>query len=150
MKRARRSTAPAADLGPDVRFRNGTARMVYRADPAAPHAPAIRAARAVIAYEALDPPLPDPAREAADRILTAAEFVSGAREADGPTSRAFWEYQGANGRALQAAKDLREVRQVCGVFTGLAVILLVCNGDARHEAEARDGLDTMAEFWGMG
>ena len=145
--------ADRTDYGPRQRLLNGSAVLGYRADPVAPQAPAIRAARAFVAYEALHNAgrLSDGAREAADRLLTAAEFVSGAREGgdSGITGRAFWEYQGPGGRSMQAAQDLRTLRDVTGDRTAYCVMRLVADGNADALAEAIDGLETMAEFWLM-
>jgi hypothetical protein len=153
-KRAtRRSADPASDYGPAARLRNGTALVSYRADPDKPNAPAIRGARAYVAYEALHSQglLSDPEREAADRILIAAEAVTGARHGDGGglRGRAFWETGGVSPRMVQAAADLRAVRDNLDAATADAVIRLVVNGDGLFIARARAGLAHMARHWEM-
>ena len=151
-KRAR-AQEPAADYGPRARLDNGTAVLTYRADPDKPNAPAIRAARAYVAYEALHSNglLSDPEREAADRILVAAELVTGAKLGDsgGLGGRAFWECGGIGPRAVQAASDLRAVGQVLDAATADAVIRLVCHGQGLMVARARAGLAAMAKHWQM-
>ena len=150
-RRGRPETPPAADYGPRARLDNGTAVLTYRADPDRPQAPAIRAARAFVAYDAMHArgELTDEQREAADRIAVAAECVAGATEADGPTSRAFWEYQGVVGRRLQAARDMNDVDVVLGRHKAAAVGELVINGRLTDRVAAIEGLQIMADFWGM-
>jgi hypothetical protein len=154
MNRARNRLAePASDYGPAARLRNGTAAVSYRADPDKPNAPAIRAARAVVAYEALHSQglINDAEREAADRILIAAEACTGARWSPGSStgSRAFWECGGPTGVMVQAAADLRAVRDTLDAATADAVIRLVCLGQGLFIARARAGLAAMAKRWEM-
>jgi len=151
-KRGQRAE-PAADYGPRARLANGTAVLTYRADPDKPNAPAIRAARAYVAYEALHSQglLSDPEREAADRILVAAEAITGAKHGDGGglRGRAFWECGGVSPRMVQAAADLRAVGEVLDAATADAVIRLVCHGQGLFIARARMGLAAMARHWEM-
>jgi hypothetical protein len=151
--RKRHRAEPASDYGPRARIDNGTAVAGYRADPDKPHAPAIRGARAYVAYEALHSQglLSDAEREAADRILIAAEACTGARWSPGSStgSRAFWECGGPTGVMVQAAADLRAVGEVLDVATSDAVIRLVCHGQGLFIARARAGLAAMARHWGM-
>jgi hypothetical protein len=151
-KRAGRAE-PAADYGPRARLDNGTAVMGYRADPDRPNAPEIRGARAFVAYEQLHSQglLSDPEREAADRILVAAEAVTGAKHGDGGglRGRAFWECGGVSPRMVQAAADLRAVGEVLDRATADAVLGLVCNGSALFHERARMGLGAMAKYWDM-
>ena len=151
-KRSQRAE-PAADYGPRARLDNGTAVLTYRADPDKPNAPAIRAARAYVAYEALYSQglLSDPEREAADRILVAAEAVTGAKHGDGGglRGRAFWECGGVSPRMVQAAADLRAVSEVLDAATADAVMGLVCNGSGLFRERARAGLAAMAKYWNM-
>ena len=144
---------PAADYGPRQRLANGTAVVAYRADPERPQAPAIRAARAYVAYEALHSQglLSDPEREAADRIIIAAELITGAKHGDGGglRGRAFWETGGVSPRMVQAASTLREVGAQLDPATCDAVMRLVCNGEGLFIARARAGLAFMSKFWGM-
>jgi hypothetical protein len=151
--RKRRAAEPAADYGPRARLDNRTAVVGYRPDPDKPQAPAIRAARAYVAYEALHSRglLSDPEREAADRILIAAEAVTGAKHGDGGglRGRAFWECGGVSPMMVQAAADLRAVGQVLDAATSDAVIRLVCHGQGLMIARARAGLAAMARHWGM-
>lgn len=150
-KRAR--AEPSSDYGPRSRLDNGTAVLGYRADPDRPHAPAIRAARVYVAYEALHSNglLSDAEREAADRICVAAERVSGAKDGDsgGLRGRAFWECGGISPQAVQAAADLRAVGDVLDAATADAVVRLVCNGSGLFYARAKAGLAAMAKHWGM-
>lgn len=152
-KRKPRQDAPAADYGPRARLANGTAVVSYRADPDRPNAPAIRAARAYVAYEALHSQglLSDTEREAADRILIAAEAVTGACHGDGGglRGRAFWETGGVSPRMVQAAADLRAVGEVLDRATSDAVLRLVCNGEGLMVARARAGLAALAKHWNM-
>ena len=155
MTRARqRATEPASDYGPAMRVRNGTAVVSYRADPDKPHAPAIRAAKALVAYEALHSNglLSDPEREAADRIAIAAERVTGAKDMTGGglRGRAFWECGGVSAQAVQAASDLRAVQDNLDGATSDAVIRLVCYGQGLFIARARAGLARMAVVWEIG
>lgn len=149
----KRRAEPAADYGPRARLDNGTAVLTYRADPDKPNAPAIRAARAYVAYEALHSNglLSDPEREAADRILIAAERVTGARDGatGGVNGKAFWESGGITAQAVAAAADLRAVGQVLDAATADAVIRLVCHGQGLMIARARVGLAAMAKHWDM-
>lgn len=151
-KRAR-AAEPASDYGPAQRLCNGTVVVSYRADPDKPNAPAIRAARAYVAYEALHSKglLSDFEREAADRILVAAEAVSGAKHGDGGglRGRAFWECGGVSPRMVQAAADLRAVRDSLDAATADAVMRLVCNGEGLLIARARAGLAHMGRVWKM-
>lgn len=151
-KRAR-ATEPAADYGPRARLNNGTAVLTYRADPDKPNAPAIRAARAYVAYEALHSQglLSDQEREAADRICVAAEAVTGAKHGDGGglRGRAFWECGGVSPMMVQAAADLRAVGEVLDAATSDAVIRLVCHGQGLFHARAKAGLAAMAKHWNM-
>jgi hypothetical protein len=153
VKTRARATAPAVDYGPRQRLNNGTAVVGYRADPDKPGAPAIRAARAYVAYEALHSQglLSDEEREAADRILIASEACTGARWSPGSStgSRAFWECGGPTAVMVQAAADLRAVGEVLDVATSDAVIRLVCNGDGLFVARARAGLAALAKHWKM-
>ena len=143
----------SADFGPAQRVRNGSVVLTYRADPDRPSAPAIRAARAYIAYEALHSQglLSDAEREAADRILIAAELVTGAKMGNGAGwgGRAFWECGGISPRQVAAAADLRAVRDRLDAATSDAVVRLVCNGEGLFIARARAGLAFMAKLWGM-
>ncbi len=152
-KRKPRAVEPVADYGPRQRLDNGTAVLTYRADPDKPQAPAIRAARAYVAYEALHSQglLTDPEREAADRILVAAELVTGAKHGDGGglRGRAFWECGGVSPMAVQAAATLRTVGEVLDPATSDAVIRLVCNGSGLFYARAKAGLAALAKHWGM-
>ena len=147
MPKPNRRAAPAADYGPRQRLANGTAVLGYRADPEAPHAPAIRAARAFIRYEHMQ--LPEPSFLAAKLIAEAAEICSGAREREGNSvkSNAFWATGGPTIAALNAAQRLREMHAELGRHGAFAVIRVVVDGDPQHEAEARKGLATMAEWW---
>jgi hypothetical protein len=151
-KRAGRAE-PAADYGPRARLDNGTAVLTYRADPDRPNAPEIRGARAYVAYEALHSQgiLTDQERDAADRILFAAETVSGARygEGGGLRGRAFWESGGITPLMVEAAADLREVGKVLDAATSDAVVRLVCHGSGLFYARAKAGLAAMARHWGM-
>jgi hypothetical protein len=151
-KRAR-ARLETADFGPKARLANGTAVLTYRADPEKPNAPAIRGARAYVAYEALHSQglLSDPEREAADRILIAAEAVTGAKHGDGGglRGRAFWECGGVSPRMVQAAADLRAVGDVLDAATADAVLGLVCNGSPLFHERARMGLAALAKYWGM-
>lgn len=153
-RKRKQRAAPVADYGPRQRLENGTAVLVYRADPERPQAPAIRAARAYVAYEALYSQglLSDAEREAADRILIAAELITGAKLGDGGGlgGRAFWECGGVSPRMVQAAADLRAVQVVLDAATADAVARLVLNGSALFIARARIGLTAMARHWGMG
>jgi hypothetical protein len=147
-----RRAEPAADYGPRQRLQNGTAVLIYRADPDKPQAPAIRAARAYVAYEALHSQglLSDAEREAADRILVAAEAITGARWGSGSVSgKAFWECGGPTAVMVQAASDLRDVARLLDSATSDAVTRLVCNGEGLFIARARAGLAFMARHWGM-
>jgi hypothetical protein len=152
-RKRNRSDAPASDYGPAARLRNGTAVLTYRADPDKPHAPAIRAAKALVAYEALHSNglLSDPEREAADRIAIAAERVTGAKDTSGGglRGRAFWESGGITAEAVQAAADLRAVQDNLDLATSDAVIRLVCYGQGLFIARARAGLAAMARHWEM-
>jgi hypothetical protein len=148
-----RRAEPAADYGPRQRLANGTAVLTYRADPDKPQAPAIRAARAYVAYEALHSQglLSDAEREAADRILVAAEAITGARWRCGNSvrSKAFWATGGPTIEMVQAAADLRDVGEQLDVATSDAVIRLVVDGQGLFIARARAGLAFMAKHWGM-
>jgi hypothetical protein len=139
-----------SDLGPAQRLRNGTVVLTFRADPDKPAAPAIRGARAFIAYEALHSQglISDPEREAADRILIAAELVTGARLGDGG-GVAAWDRGGVSPSAVAAAATLRAVGEVLDAATSDAVTRLVCNGQGLFIARARAGLAAMARHWGM-
>jgi hypothetical protein len=152
-RKRHRAAEPAGDYGPRARFDNGTAVLTYRADPDKPHAPAIRAAKALIAYEALwsQGLLTDMEREAADRICVAAERVSGAKDGDngGLRGRAFWESGGISPQAVAAAADLRAVGDVLDVATADAVIRLVCHGQGLFYQRAKAGLAAMAAHWRM-
>ena len=147
MSKQRHRQAPSADYGPRQRLQNGTAVLTYRADPEAPHAPAIRAARAFIRYEHMQ--LEEPSFLAARLIAEAAEVCSGAKDREGNSVRsaAFWQSGGPTLRALDAAKTLRELGQVLGRHGAYAVVRVVVDGDPQHEAEARRGLAVMAEWW---
>lgn len=151
--RKRRAAEPAGDYGPRARLDNGTAVLTYRADQDKPNAPAIRAAAAYVAYEALwsNGLLTDVEREAADRICVAAELVTGARETTGGglRGRAFWECGGVSPMAVQAASDLRAVGQVLDAATSDAVVRLVCHGQGLFYHRAKAGLAAMALHWGM-
>jgi hypothetical protein len=137
------------DYGPRQRLANGTAVLGYRADPEAPHAPAIRAARAFIRYEAMA--LPEPSYQAARLIEEAAAVCSGAKDRDGNSVRsaAFWDRGGPTLAALDGARGLRELGQVLGRHGAYAVVRVVVDGDPQHEAEARKGLAVIAEFWDL-
>lgn len=147
MRTSKRRAEPAADFGPRARLDNGTAVLTYRADPAAPHAPAIRAARAYIRYEHMQ--LDDASFQAAKRISEAAERCSGARDRDGEglRSSAFWATGGPAASALEAARTLRELRQVLGWSGAYCVVRCVVDGSPDYEAEARRGLEVMAKWW---
>ena len=147
MPKAKPRQAPAADYGPRQRLQNGTAVLTYRADPEAPSAPAIRAARAFLRYEHMD--LPPAHFEAAKAIAEAAEVCSGAkdREGNGVRSATYWDRGGPTMAALDAARILRELGEVLGRHGAYCVVTVVCLGLPQHEAEARAGLATMAEFW---
>ena len=110
-------------------------------------------ARAFVAYEQLHSQglLSDPEREAADRVLVAAEAVTGAKHGDGGglRGRAFWECGGVSPRMVQAAADLRAVGEVLDRATADAVLGLVCNGSPLFHERARMGLAAMARHWGM-
>lgn len=135
------------DYGPRQRLANGTAVLTYRADPEAPQAPAIRAAKAFVRWEAMD--LPEPSYQAARLIQDAAEACAGARDREGNSVRsaAFWDRGGPTLQALDGARVLRELGEVLGRHGAYSVVRLVIDGDAAHEAPARAGLATMAEFW---
>ncbi len=153
-KRAKlRPAEPPADYGPAQRLRNGTALLTYRADPDKPQAPAIRGAKAYVAYEALHSQglLSDTEREAADRILIAAEAITGAQHGDGGglRGRAFWETGGVSPRMVQAAADLRAVQEHLDRATADATLRLVCNGQGLFYQRAKAGLAAMAKHWGM-
>lgn len=152
-RKRHRAPEPHADYGPRARLDNGTAVLTYRADPDKPNAPAIRAAKALVAYEALHSNglLTDPEREAADRICVAAERCSGAKDGDngGLRGRAFWECGGVSPQAVDAAADLRAVGRVLDAPTADAVIRLVCHGQGLFYARAKAGLAAMAAHWGM-
>lgn len=150
-RKPRRAEAPVADYGPRQRVLNGTVVLGYRADPDKPQAPVIRAARAYVAYEALHSQglLSDPEREAADRILIAAELITGSKSGEGKVGGgAFWQC-GVAPRMLQAAADLRQVSQTLDAATADAVMRLVCDGQGLFIARARAGLGYMAVVWGM-
>lgn len=151
--RKRPRPEPAADLGPRQRVMNGTAVLIYRADPERPHAPAIRAAKAYVAHEALHARglLSDAAREAAERILIAAEAVTGARHGDGGglRGRAPWQCGGVTQLMVQAAADLRDVGEHLDRATSDAVMRLVCDGAERYAVRAAAGLSYMARVWGL-
>lgn len=153
-RKRNRADAPASDYGPAARIANGTAVVSYRADPDKPNATAIRAAKALIAYEALHSNglLSDPEREAADRIAIAAERVTGAKDMTGGglRGRAFWECGGVSAQAVAAAADLRAVQDNLDGATSDAVIRLVCCGQGLFIARARAGLAAMAKYWEMG
>jgi hypothetical protein len=146
-KTSRKRADPAADFGPRARLDNGTAVMSYRADPAAPHAPAIRAARAFVRYEHMG--LAPAEFDAAKRISEAAEICSGAKEREGNSLRsaAFWDRGGPTVAALEAARHLRDLREVLGWHAAYCVVRVVVDGHPAHEAEARDGLKVMARWW---
>jgi hypothetical protein len=152
-RKRHRAPEPAGDYGPRARLDNGTAILTYRPDPDKPNAPAIRAAVAYVAYEALwsNGLLTDTEREAADRICVAAELVTGAKLGDGGgmRGRAFWECGGVSPRAVQAAADLRAVGEVLDAATSDAVIRLVCQGQGLFHARAKAGLAAMARYWNM-
>jgi hypothetical protein len=152
-KRKPKAAGSAADYGPRQRLENGTVVLVYRPDPDKPGAPSIRGARAYVAYEALHSQglINDAEREAADRILIAAELVTGAKLGDGGgmRGRAFWECGGVSPRAVQAAADLRAVQTVLDAATADAVARLVIHGSGLFVARARAGLAAMARHWGM-
>ena len=143
----RQRQAPSADYGPRQRLQNGTAVLTYRADPEAPHAPAIRAARAFLRYEHMD--LPEPSFLAAKMIAEAAEKCEGAKDREGNSvkSSAFWATGGPTMAALEAARILRELGGVLGRHGAYCVVTVVCLGLPQHEAEARKGLAVMAEWW---
>lgn len=148
----KRKTKPRAealriDLGPDIRHQNGTAIRATRADPAAPHAPALSAAKAFIRYEHMG--LEPGEFEAAKRIAEAAEICSGAKDRDGNSVRssAFWQCGGPTERALMAAQYLREVRMICGQAGAYAIVRCVVDGAPGYEREAREGLRALSEFW---
>jgi hypothetical protein len=135
------------DYGPRQRLANGTAVLGYRADPEAPQAPAIRAARAFLRYEHMQ--LPEASFRAAVAVAEAAEVCSGAKDRVGNSVRsaAFWDRGGPTMQALDAARMLRELGQVLGRHGAYAVVRVVVDGDPQHEAEARRGLAVIAEFW---
>jgi hypothetical protein len=148
-RRRGRPETPYADLGPRVRLDNGTAVLGYRADPDRPQAPAIRAARAYVAYEAL--PLTAGQLAAARRIHDACEAITGAREFNGGGlgGRAFWQVGGPSAVMVQAAADLRAVAVILGRAHERAVLLLVVNGDVGDLDVLRGALETMAAYWGV-
>ena len=147
-RRGRPETA-YADYGPRQRLENGTAVLAYRADPDRPQAPDMRAARAFVAYEALD--LTHAQLSAARRIHDAAEAVTGARSDNGCGlgGRAFWQVGGPAPAALAAAADLRDLRAVAGRDREVAVLVLVADGGLVDLALAMDGLAVMAAYWGL-
>jgi hypothetical protein len=138
---------PRGDYGPRVRLENGTAVLGYRADPEKPSAPLLRAARAYVAWEHMRPPLPRPEQIAAEQIENAAKTImaGGGERSPGRTMRMGGSVPEAH---LDAARLLRELRQVVGRRREEAVLRLVVDGDGRMEAEARDGLRLMAEWLG--
>jgi hypothetical protein len=121
--------------------------LAYRADPDHPAAPDIRAARAFVAYEAMD--LSRSQLAAARRIHDACEAITGAREFNGGGlgGRAFWQVGGPSAVMVQAAADLRAVNMVLGRAHERAVLLLVVDGVAADLRTARRGLEEMAAFW---
>jgi hypothetical protein len=137
------------DYGPRQRLLNGSAVLGYRADPEAPQAPAIRAARAYVRWEAMN--LPEPSYQAARRIEEAAAARLGAyyREGNSVRSAAYWDRGGPTMKMLDGAETLRDVTRVLGRAMERAVLLLVVDGDPQHEAEARRGLAVIAEFWDL-
>ncbi len=139
--------APAADYGPRQRLANGSAVLGYRADPERPSAPLLRAARAYVAWEHMNPPLPRPEQIAAEALENAAKVImaGGGERAPGRTLRAGGSIPEAH---LDAAQLLRELRQVVGRRREEAVLRLVVDGDGRMEADARAGLAIFAEFRG--
>lgn len=149
----KRRAEPAGDYGPRARLDNGTAVLTYRPDPDKPNAPAIRAATAYVAYEALwsNGLLTDVEREAADRICVAAELVTGAKTETGAGSggRPHWDRCGFAQAALIAARHLNDVDAVLDRATVDAVARLVCKGDDRFYHRAKAGLAAMAAHWGM-
>lgn len=148
-RRRGRPETPWTDYGPRQRLDNGTAVLTYRADPERPQAPAIRAARAYVAYEAL--PLTVGQLAAARRIHDACEAIAGAREFNGGGlgGRAFWQVGGPTAMQVQAATDLRDVARVLGRAHERAVLLLIVNGDAGDLTVLQGALDTMAAFWSV-
>lgn len=146
-RRRGRPETPWADYGPRQRLENGTAVLAYRADPERPSAPAIRAARAYVAFEALD--LAPPQAAAATRIRDACEAITGAREFNGGSlgGRAFWQVGGPTAAMVQAAADLRAVASILGRAHERAVLELVVNGTAADLEVLRGALEAMAAFW---
>ena len=138
-----------ADLGPAVRYTNGTAVIGYRADPDRPQAPAIRAARALVAFEAM--PLSRSQLAAANRIRDACEAIAGAREFNGGGlgGRAFWQVGGPSAAQVQAAADLRDVARALGRAHERAVLELIVNGRMGDVAVIQGALDIMAAWWGL-
>lgn len=145
-KRGRPET-PSADYGPRVRLNNGTAVITYRPDPERPQAPAIRAARAYVAYESLS--LSPGQLAAANRIRDAVEAITGAREFNGSGmgGKAFWQVGGPSAVMVDAAADLRAVAMILGRATERAVLILIVNGGEVDISVAKRGLETMAEYW---
>lgn len=146
-RRRGRPETRSADYGPAVRLANGTAVLGYRADPDAPAAPVIRAARAFVAFEAMD--LSPGQFAAARRIRDACEAVTGAREFNGGGlgGKAFWQVGGPSAAMVQAAADLRDVSRVLGAAHERAVLLLVVNASDAAADLARAGLAVMAAYW---
>lgn len=148
-RRRGRPETPYADYGPRVRLDNGTAVLGYRADPERPSAPALRAARAYVAYEAMN--LSPAQLAAANRIRDACEAITGAREFNGGGlgGRAFWQVGGPSAAMVQAAADLRAVAAILGRAHERAVLLLVVNGTVGDMGVLRGALETMAAYWGV-
>ncbi len=140
-------TDAKADYGPRQRLNNGTAVITYRIDPERPQAPAIRAARAYVAYEALD--LTAGQLSAANRIRDAVEAITGAREFNGSGmgGKAFWQVGGPSAVMVDAAADLRAVAMILGKAAERAVLILIVNGGDVDISVAKRGLETMAEYW---
>lgn len=138
---------PRGDYGPRQRLANGTAVLGYRPDPDRPKAPQIRAARAYVAWEHMNPPLTVRQERAAEKIEDAAKtrMAGGGERAPGRTMRMGGSVPEAH---LDAAQLLRELRQVVGRRREEAVLRLVVDGDGRMEGEAREGLRLFAEFRG--
>lgn len=138
---------PRGDYGPRVRLQNGTAVLGYRPDSERPSAPLIRAARAYVCWEHMRPPLSRPEQIAAEAIEHAAKVImaGGGERSPGRTMRMGGSVPEAH---LDAARLLRELRQVVGRRREEAVLRLVVDGDERMEAEAREGLALFAEFRG--
>lgn len=136
---------PRGDYGPHQRLANGTAVLGYRADPEKPSAPLLRAARAYVSWEHMRPPLSRPEQIAAEALEHAAKVImaGGGERAPGRTMRMGGSVPEAH---LDAARLLRELRQVVGRRREEAVLRLVVDGDGRMEAEAREGLRLFADF----